>query len=666
MGGTSTRRNRRRLVVALVSAAALATGAIVALQPTATTAGAARIADVDDSSPDIRYVGDWSVATGDGKFDGGDRWTDRADSSAVLEFDGTGIAVHGAKAPWHGDMVISIDGVRAAQVSAYAAERADDVVLFSRDGLADGPHVVTVTATGTAPAASTGTVVAVDRFTTTAPVPAISVASAARADDTADRFTWTGTWQRTSGAGRFNGTDQVATAAGATATLTVAGSTIAVYGARGPASGRAAVSVDGGRETVVDTWAATRTEQQVLGRWTGLADTTHTVRIRVLGTRNDISTGTAVSVDRYDVSAGAEAPSAPASSGFVTREGNTLMLDGQVFRFAGANQYYLGLDDNIRDDKGNPTFPPQSRTDDALNSAVRTGATVVRSHTLGMSVGCAVCIEPRRGVFDDTAFRSADYAIYRAGKLGLKLMIPLVDQWRWYHGGISTFTGWRGYTNNPDVSRNASNNQAQRASEAHFYTDPNVIADFRQYVRHILEHVNPYTGLAYKDDPTIMAWETGNEIWTANPDWTQQLASFIKHTVGAKQLVADGTAATGMSVSNAAIDAPDVDIVGGHFYPVDVAWMQRDAAVAAAHDKAYVVGEFDWTDKAATAKLLAAVEKDRNISGDLYWVLMPHLEDGSPEIHGEKYAIWSPALDPAALQIQQLLTAHAKRMSLPS
>ncbi|MET3807807.1 hypothetical protein ABIB25_004834 [Nakamurella sp. UYEF19] len=352
-----------------------------------------------------------------------------------------------------------------------------------------------------------------------------------------------------------------------------------------------------------------------------------------------------------------------ARTGFVTRSGSRLLLNGSTFRFAGANEYYLGLDDNIRDAGGNPTYPTKARIDDALSSAVATGATVIRSHTLGISVGCPVCLEPTPGVFDDKALASADYAIYRAARLGLKLMIPLTDQWRFYHGGESTFTGWAGYPNSTDQNANAANNSAQRQAESYFYTDPSVVSAFRVYVGHLLNHVNPYTGLAYKNDPTIMAWETGNEIWTAQPSWTQSLASFIKHTVGAKQLVADGSAASGMSVADAAVDAPDVDILGGHFYPVDTAWMQRDAATAAAHQKAYVVGEFDWTDASATAALIATVQADPNIAGDLYWTLMPHLENGSPEPHDDGFTMYSPAQDAAAAELLAALTKHARWMS---
>ena len=40
----------------------------------------------------------------------------------------------------------------------------------------------------------------------------------------------------------------------------------------------------------------------------------------------------------------------------------------------------------------------------------------------------------------------------------------------------------------------------------------NLQQTFKTYVSDLLKHMNPYTGKAWKDDPTIAAWETGNEM----------------------------------------------------------------------------------------------------------------------------------------------------------
>ncbi len=84
------------------------------------------------------------------------------------------------------------------------------------------------------------------------------------------------------------------------------------------------------------------------------------------------------------------------SSGFVTRTGTQLMLNGSPFRFAGANMYWLPFDDSTN-------YTSQFRINDGLDAAKEMGLTVIRSHDLGISTGCSNCIEPTLGVFNETA-----------------------------------------------------------------------------------------------------------------------------------------------------------------------------------------------------------------------------------------------------------------------
>lgn len=355
--------------------------------------------------------------------------------------------------------------------------------------------------------------------------------------------------------------------------------------------------------------------------------------------------------------AGPAAPSDAATGpALVTRSGSTLLLGGAPWRFTGVDMYWLGLDDNLQD-AGGPTWPTRARIDSGFAGAKAAGATVVRAHTLGISVGCARCLEPARGVFNDAAFRPIDDAVASARRHGLRLMIPLTDEWNYYHGGKRTFTRWRGYPDDP--AQNVATSEQQRVAEAHFYNDPAVLADFRTYVSHLLNHVDPQTGIRLGSDPTIAIWETGNELWDAPPDWTQQTAAFVK-TLAPKALVADGSAATGKHVVDAAVDAPSVDIVGGHFYPVDAAWATADASTAAAHGKAYVVGEYPLSGR-GTAAFQHALALNPRVAGTLAWTLLPYQEDGTPEPHDDGYAFHSPGATRAEqVQVAGLRTHAAQ------
>ena len=79
-----------------------------------------------------------------------------------------------------------------------------------------------------------------------------------------------------------------------------------------------------------------------------------------------------------------------------------------------------------------------------------------------------------------------------------------------------------------------------------FYTSDTIKTWFKNYVRMIIERTNTVTGIAYRDEPAILAWELGNEL--RNPSvggadalvqWTGEMATYIKQ-LDANHLVADG------------------------------------------------------------------------------------------------------------------------------
>lgn len=353
-------------------------------------------------------------------------------------------------------------------------------------------------------------------------------------------------------------------------------------------------------------------------------------------------TGVWLATQRHAVSSVQSTPSSspPQSldmNTFVTRSGAQLMLDSKPFRFAGANIYWLGLDENV----GGVNYPTPFRVDDALTTAEAMGATVVRAHTLGISVGCKLCVEPSLGVFNETALQHIDYAIKEAHNHHIRLIIPLVDNWHYYHGGKHTFTDWR----NLPV-------------EDEFYTDPTVISDFEQYIQHLLDHVNTYTGIAYKNDPTIMAWETGNEI-SPPTAWTEKIATFIK-SIDSHHLVMDGS----QSLDLNALSLPNVDLYTTHFYPITISLFQEDAQIVARRHKVYIVGEYDWSGTHggdALSAFLPAIEHSTT-AGDLYWSLLPHNDTYGFVGHNDGYTLHYPGDTTDMRTRVQLLVAHAYRM----
>ncbi len=79
-----------------------------------------------------------------------------------------------------------------------------------------------------------------------------------------------------------------------------------------------------------------------------------------------------------------------------------------------------------------------------------------------------------------------------------------------------------------------------------FYTNANVIAAYETYISTLLNHTNPYNDKKWGADPTVLAWETGNELGAyigregyPPATWTEAIAGVINQY--SKSLVIDGS-----------------------------------------------------------------------------------------------------------------------------
>jgi hypothetical protein len=92
-----------------------------------------------------------------------------------------------------------------------------------------------------------------------------------------------GSWRTLRGPSYLGGVAVAASAAGATATWTVTGPSVALSAVRGPHAGRVRIWVDGTDRGVLDLQGAPAYRQAAWSLWLG-TDTTHTVRVRIEGT----------------------------------------------------------------------------------------------------------------------------------------------------------------------------------------------------------------------------------------------------------------------------------------------------------------------------------------------------------------------------------------------
>ncbi|MHB8469145.1 MAG: glycoside hydrolase 5 family protein [Gaiellaceae bacterium] len=301
------------------------------------------------------------------------------------------------------------------------------------------------------------------------------------------------------------------------------------------------------------------------------------------------------------------------ASPFVSRSGTHLTLAGRPFRFGGANIEWLGLAGYGPADPAGPHRPSHFEIDDALATAQQLGATVVRSQTIGDSVGCAACIEPALGQFDASAFEPIDYALARARARGIRTIGTIVGDDAQAGGSGCVYLGWRGIA-------------VPNCSLVHmdpFWTDPNVIGDVEQHIAAVLNHVNVYTHVAYKNDPTILGWDLMNGGGSP-PAWTQTIANYVRSIDTHHLILSDA--------SNARLR--NVDACVSFVYPhwgEPLATVLPKIATCRRAGKPFLAYEYGWDRTnfptvAALRAFLARLHGDPEVAGDAFWALEAHAD----------------------------------------
>jgi hypothetical protein len=111
---------------------------------------------LDDSDPAFAYSGSWSTVNRPGPIDDTYHWGLAQGSTATISFTGERAILLGLRHWNNGKADVYLDGVLKGRVDTYNVALVDHQVLFDTGPVADGPHSLTVLATGTQNAASKG------------------------------------------------------------------------------------------------------------------------------------------------------------------------------------------------------------------------------------------------------------------------------------------------------------------------------------------------------------------------------------------------------------------------------------------------------------------------------------------------------------------------------
>jgi mannan endo-1,4-beta-mannosidase len=327
---------------------------------------------------------------------------------------------------------------------------------------------------------------------------------------------------------------------------------------------------------------------------------------------------------------------------FVATAGTGFTVSGKPFFVAGVNNHYL-------------TFASKDETRRVLDDAVAMGANVVRTFlqpVIGSPDGRVATIWPWRSAastgdlgvggtyllyWDDArggmavndgenGMEKVDFLIAESAKRGLRLVIAFLDFWA-YTGGAQQMRAWYG---SDDKS-------------GFFFQDPRTKRDYRDWIRYVIERINPLTGRAYRDEPAIMAWELMNE-GNANPlslrlSWTAEMSAFVK-SLDSHHLVGSGNANVPDGMPDLTIGT--LDFGTWHGYPLynNMTVEQFDRMIAEfcglarRADKPVLLEEFGYARSNPAAAdayemWLGTLAQDRDCAGWIVWRLVSKQDSGS-------------------------------------
>lgn len=345
-------------------------------------------------------------------------------------------------------------------------------------------------------------------------------------------------------------------------------------------------------------------------------------------------------------------PSAEVDSHFVHVQNGSFILDGNEFRFAGTNAYYLPNFEKLNPEVVNRAF-------DAFKTA---GITVVRMWAFYDGYDCGYSsidpnenvIQVQPGVYDESALQDLDAVIAKGKQRNIRFILSFINYWDEL-GGICQYNTWAGA-------------EAPSFNMEFFLSNEDTQKWYREYISMLLNRVNTFTGIAYKDEPAIFSWQIMNEARNSGKDpqilrdWYQEIARYIK-SIAPNQLLGTGEegfdenmpteyslnsysntyvlrAEEGTSYSmNTAI--PEIDYGNAHWYPnhfgfgdivnnellkSQEAWVTDHKNIAAANSKPFLLGEYGfagWGDERVVAiyNNLWSLAEEIELDGSLLWQL---------------------------------------------
>jgi mannan endo-1,4-beta-mannosidase len=228
--------------------------------------------------------------------------------------------------------------------------------------------------------------------------------------------------------------------------------------------------------------------------------------------------------------AGVSGSTFAANYSYVKAAGTRFTLDGNPYYFAGAN-FWQGMNLGMADTNGGDRARLCRELDRLKNGGV------VNLRVMAASEGpdtepyrMVPSLQPAAGIFNEHVFEGLDYLLYQMDARGMRAVMQLNNYWHW-SGGMAQYVSWAEASSipyPPSYPDFTGDWWTFMLYSARFYTNAECQATFQACIRAVVERTNTFTGVQYKNDPTIFSWELANEPRLYPQRWVDDTAAYIK------------------------------------------------------------------------------------------------------------------------------------------
>ena len=347
-------------------------------------------------------------------------------------------------------------------------------------------------------------------------------------------------------------------------------------------------------------------------------------------------------------------PANTANGQFARQRGGRFFIGQKPFRFVGANVAMMYRDED------------RERMPETMRQAAQLGIRVVRVWAFGEGgpndvkpVGADHSDWPRHhpfrlapGQWNEDAFVHLDKVLAEAAKNNIYVQLCLTNWWR-DTGGVTQYLRWAGINDAADDSYKFGINNEKAIL---FYSNPETRRLYREHLEKLVTRKNTITGVAYRDDPTIFAWELMNEAQVITGRWAERRAWFSEMSAYLKSLDQNHMVTPGAWGYRSASERrewladhmlPTIDYCDVHNYPRDdhdsfvtspaalKEFIENRAAAAFSIGKPLVLGEFGMgvegynnASQVEWYKALFEGNARAGAGGAMFWILTPDARRG--------------------------------------